>query len=142
MKAKEIQIGDLLQCDEIPCGGHRIDYISDLDSEIGANGEIYGIEHLFPISITPEILEKNGFEDDKFGYFNKRFRHLCGYHYICIDLKNYTIIIGEMYCPPEDSEECQWENKIYLPTGNICVHHLQHALRLCGLNDLADNFKI
>ncbi|MBQ0088527.1 MAG: hypothetical protein KBT27_04250 [Prevotellaceae bacterium] len=22
------------------------------------------------------------------------------------------------------------------------VHELQHALRLCGLNDLADNFKI
>lgn len=33
----------------------------------------------------------------------------------------------------------QYERLIFVAS---YIHELQHALRLCGLNDLADNFKI
>lgn len=80
------------------------------------------------IPLTSEILEKNGFKQAD------AFRKGYGYDFP-------SQYIEDMY-------------PIYLRTNGIwniqCaelidikyVHELQHTLRLCGLKDLADNFKI
>ena len=75
-----------------------------------------------PIILTPEILEKNGWESD--GIFMERrvdentfFVWANGYNVVLYQNGNYMC-------------DCKY------------VHTLQHALRLMGLNELADNFKI
>lgn len=72
-----------------------------------------------PIPLTPEILEKNGF-----------VRHHDKIHPYYVD-----------YCHERDGftifNSRTWHGHIL-----NSVHELQHALRLCGLNDLADDFKV
>ena len=85
-----------------------------------------------PILLTPEILEKNGFgfvkSDDTKSVWNGQWVYeglklaIC-----CLD------------------REGNWPCFININDMNIkCeyVHQLQHALRLCGLDELADNFKV
>ena len=77
-----------------------------------------------PIPLTAEILEKNGLEHPlpKIEYYDR----LAEGKQLVIEksLKRGHIRFGG--CSNYVSN----------------VHELQHALRLCGLNDLADNFKI
>ena len=72
-----------------------------------------------PIPITTEILEKNGWWYD----VEDMWLH---------DEVDFTI---EKW---NGRYQCYDINQIKL----YSVHQLQHALRLCGLNDLADNFKL
>ena len=72
-----------------------------------------------PIPLTPEILEKNGWR------FNVEDRWL---HY------EVDFYIEEW----NGRFQCYEINQIKLNS----VHELQHALRLCGLNELAENFKV
>jgi len=73
-------------------------------------------DKLYPIELTPEILEKN-----------IKVYYLCSY---CLSTEESAI------------------NGYVLKVGVNCiiginyVHELQHALRLCGLQELANNFKI
>lgn len=83
-----------------------------------------------PIPLTPEILEKNGFgfvkSSDKDTVWN-------GW-WIYEDLELGTCCLNG-----------DWPCFINIDDSNIkCeyVHQLQHALRLCKLDELADNFKI
>lgn len=70
-----------------------------------------------PIPLTPEILEKNGFVYNCFDrWMNNRYD-------VAIAVKDEFMFI--------------WE-RIQLNY----VHELQHALRLCGLNELANNFRV
>ena len=71
-----------------------------------------------PIPLTPEILEKNGwwFDMDMWHHEEVNF---------CIEKWDGRF-------------QCYDINQIKLDS----VHKLQHALRLCGLNELADNFKV
>lgn len=73
-----------------------------------------------PIPLTPEILEKNG----------------C----TMVDKGDY----GEWHIK-ENPNIPLWQHTEFIIFGGIeihSVHELQHALRLCGLNNLADNFQI
>lgn len=72
-----------------------------------------------PITLTPEILEKNEWR------FNVEDRWL---HY------EVDFYIEEW----NGRFQCYEINQIKLDS----VHQLQQTLRLCGLNELADNFKI
>lgn len=74
-------------------------------------------EDIQPIPLTAEILEKNGF---KYNIFDRWMN------------SRYDVAISE-----KDEFLFIWD-RIQLDY----VHELQHALRLCGLNDLAENFKI
>ena len=72
-----------------------------------------------PIPLTPEILEKNGW----WYYSNDMWQHEgVGFY---IEKWNGRF-------------QCYDINDIKLDS----VHQLQQTLRLCGLNELADNFKI
>ena len=72
-----------------------------------------------PIPLTPEILEKNGWWFDT----EDTWRH---------DEVNFTI---EKW---NGRYQCYDINQIKLDS----AHQLQHALRLCKLDELADNFKV
>ena len=83
------------------------------------------------IPITPAILERNGFVNDS--YYNEcvadgKFVQVQIWAYrednILIDWDGYTLrVVNDFGHPCED---------ITLQ-GSICVHELQHALRLCGI---------
>ena len=84
-----------------------------------------------PIPLTPEILEKNGFILHGKTYILKwrgadiHWRKTDGY--ASITAPNNLKLEG--WCS--------------ISNGYFCyVHILQHALRLCGLDELADNFKV
>ena len=72
-----------------------------------------------PIILTPEILEKNGWWYD--GYDIWQHKEVS----FCIEICNGRF-------------QCYDINDIKLDS----VHQLQQTLRLCGLNELANNFKI
>lgn len=87
-----------------------------------------------PIPLTAKILEKNGFYNakrDTDGMLCAAiYRHekgLVWHHYD----KDYVRITNY-------GDNFQW----YTQVSCKYVHELQHALRLCGLNELADNFQI
>ena len=93
-----------------------------------------------PIMLTHEILEKNGFYDRNTQWYYKRFGSY-GCFDIAISLVYRDIEVSKVCGAGTDCEEVEYGSAIVF--GNdICVHTLQHALRLCGLDELADNFKI
>ena len=116
MKANELMIGDLIRMDKAILHVTKLTYGSDYD-----NCE--------PIPLTAEILEKNGFV---------RYSTIVnGYVYYIGDSIDYYL---DYTCL--DRSLCI-KTECYLFDGEVkYVHELQHALRLCGLNDLADNFKV
>ena len=94
-----------------------------------------------PIPLTPEILEKNGFVQEDDAYMDtiayKCFCEILTGHYSAND-----VIVSY-----DGSKEFTITNDLGYPCDEITlyrpkVHELQHALRLCGLNELADNFKV
>lgn len=120
MKAKELQLGDWVNT---PKGNYQIDSIQDNDV-VGTtynNGD--GVESLFdidkvkPISLTVEILEKNGWSQVL--YSNESYDNE--------DAEQLSLWTGE------DDNEWWWHVGVELVTPLNYVHELQHALRLCGI---------
>lgn len=123
MKATELQIGDLVKIK-----GH-LDY--DKVQEIArdenmqwyisyaCSATLFRAYEFEPIPLTPEILEKNGWWFDT----EDTWRH---------DEVNFTI---EKW---NGRYQCYDINQIKL----YSVHQLQQALRLAGMADMANNFKI
>lgn len=79
-------------------------------------------EDLSPIPLTPEILEKNGWKETAYWHEYQDGKNIIQ---CCLpDMR------GRINGIKIEHFKCEY------------VHQLQHALRLCGLNELADNFKI
>lgn len=96
------------------------------------------IVNIHPIPLTPEIFEKNGFQKNKVSdsYYKTLLK---------IESKNYDYLyvrflsgISEFDVGKSFDEQGELQE---FATIKYC-HELQHALRLCGLNELADNFKV
>ena len=83
-----------------------------------------------PIILTPEILEKNGFvfDSDFWIIANPRYNNVRMVAYYSTDDYAADAFLGHWAFDENYAIDY--------------VHELQHALRLCGLNELADNFKI
>ena len=111
MKVTDLMIGDFVKCREQDCGGHRVDYISEMDDEVGVDGEILDLNMIFPIPLTPEILEKNGFGFGG-GYIYKLDDSQMVIEY------SYGFLFGWVFCHKKQLNY---------------VHELQHVLRLCGI---------
>lgn len=93
------------------------------------NGKAYDYE-LFPIEITPEILEKNGFEKREF--INEVN---CKEEYWIYYDDYYSLVISEindgLYKVEHLSEELiNLIEQLYISY----IHQLQNALTLCGIN--------
>lgn len=145
MGAQDLMLNDLVlfnnkACKIVATNAYR-DCVElyDVDDE---DNEVVGkyAKHIEPIPLTAEILEKNMFK------FKKR---IDGY---IVDLRSdrICVILGEHYSVFGYSHLCgvgtehvdvEYCSEIDF-VGKMSVHELQHALRLCGLTELADNFKV
>lgn len=83
-----------------------------------------------PITLTPEILEKNGFvfDCDFWTIANPRYNNVRMVTYYSIGDDVADVFLGHWAFDENYAIDY--------------VHELQHALRLCGLDELADNFKV
>lgn len=137
MKATELMIGDWvcyskankyytrvneIRHTEVPLDDQwYIEGMRSNNDKINPNAvEYFAVEILSPIPLTDEILEKNEF------YYENNIGHVLE-HY------NYEIIYDT------------WEHELRIlkdreqilkikTFDKMCVHELQHALRLCGIN--------
>lgn len=135
MKATDLMIGDwvCLKDDtksELPL---KVDGVLTDDISLEGEGFLGGVDGLIrPIPLTPEILEKNGFVFVKSSDMDTVWNGWWIYE---------NLELGTCCLDREDN----WPCYINIVDSNIkCeyVHQLQHALRLCEIGDLADNFKI
>lgn len=88
-------------------------------------------QYIKPIPLTAEILEKNGFEEDE-EVFVELF---------VIVQSTYSLRLWKMPLYFEFIHR-NFSTMNEMRINIKYVHELQHALRLCGLNELANNFKI
>ena len=141
MKATDLMIGDWVlwktrnvqivrTCALVYSFGHRDVWLAHCNDD--NNVECHDMSTISPIPLTPEILEKNGFcfvkSSDRDTAWN-----------------GWWIYKGLELAVCCLDRNANWPCYINIIDSNIkCkyVHQLQHALRLCGLNELADNFKI
>lgn len=131
MNANELQIGDKLNLSDepgevIPCEVVELHTDELLVIQPGDKAcDIVGYNMIYPIPLTAEILEKNGLLTEQLYGVNHR-----------------------VYCAEMSIErgmflfEHRFGGQLDLQMAFEYVHELQHALRLCGLNELADNLKI
>ena len=149
MKATELQIGDLVKIkghldydkvQEIARDENMQWYIS-----FACSATLFRAYEFESVPLTPEILEKNGFYDrNAQGYYtqwyHKRFLSN-GCFDIAISLVYREIEVSKVCGAGTDCEEVEYGSSIAF--GNdICAHTLQHVLRLYGLDELANNFKV
>ncbi len=148
MKANELMIGDWVQGS--PCGQHcdrnNKTYYKIALLDIGNNCWGYSVcgalvelkyDDIFPIPLTPEILEKNGFkkvqihgekQDDIFQCFDGE---------IIIEVGIYNpnfILIHYRYEIPDGINSGELSSIVKVDGGKFYLHELQHALRLCGIS--------
>lgn len=151
MKATELMVGDWVCLkDDIKCElPLKIDGVLTDDISLEGEGFLGGAEGLIrPIPITPEMLVKNGFNPETFltALWEKEvyFKEFPG----CVvepDNSGKYIFGTTTYWKEIDSDgsPIDWDTMYDTSIHNLqYVHELQHALLLCGLNELADNFKV
>lgn len=82
-------------------------------------------ERVQPVPLTTEILEKNGFMDKGKVCYQEMAK-------------------GLLYARNENSYSISilFQNKAAVVMTTQYVHELQHALRLCGLTELTENFQV
>lgn len=122
IRVDNLMIGDWLldgdsyaQVTSIACGGIIETTASNFAPE----------EVLQPIPLTPEILERNVFEyKDIWAEWWHRSEDGFG--------SDFQLSVTEDGFSMKDIANAQINS----------IHQLQHALRLCGLDELADNFKV
>lgn len=136
MKASELMIGDWVHSTTLK-KVFRVTCLDDDHDEIKTSSCHIPMKLLEPIPLTEELLLKNGFD---------RFRYDGWVHYYKVNGNGalpfviHSMIGGEMLSDEVESFSTSTENDCGIQMNY--VHELQHALRLCCRNDLADNFKI
>lgn len=149
MKVTELMIGDYVKyqgynyiVEEISAKGWVHLIHSEAKVRVNMTSD-YIIDLLEPIPITSEILKKNGLEKviDEDGTECYRYYNHAADGYIKISLydggdSDWSIEIIN-YEKFNDNEIVYSNNFIFLK-----VHELQHILRLCNLNELANNLKL
>ena len=132
MKNNEVMIGDWLRFTD-PNNTEETEFSQITTEIIGFDSPKYW-RCFSPVEITPEILEANGFE---------KYGNRCGIWINKKDFDNHTEINYRIDQNWFDLKKMA--NRLYthqLKCEVHYVHELQHLLRVAGLNDMADNFKI
>lgn len=151
MKLTDLAILDWVLINNIP---HKIQAIDSIDAEILADDELYYVgedrchseDKIEGIPITKEILQENDWGYVCETYFHKSDIKSFPETRITAFIKN----VDKLHLEIIDNYLHVWFNyflnfrrmdaDVIVPIKYI--HDMQHALRLCGLNELADNFKI
>ena len=143
MKATELQIGDWVNLSDVPDGIipckvvelHTDELLVIEPSDTAC--DVVGYDMVFPIPLTAEILEKNGFKMVKYDGW---------VHYYSIPAQGglpfviHSMIGGEMLSDEVESYSTSTNDSCGIDIDY--VHELQRALRCCGLWVLANNFVI
>lgn len=146
MQITDLQIGDYIACEansERYCKVVQVGldvkdqssllYIQNLVTDIVLEKDI---ESLVGIELTKDILKKNKWANDLYSILPIGENKYLQYYWHENRLRCLWNSVDEYEHYPEGTD-------IIFQCGNIkYVHELQHALKLCGLNDLAKNFKI
>ena len=125
MKATELMVGDWVCLkDDIKCElPLKIDGVLTDDISLEGEGFLGGAEGLIrPTPITPKTLVKNGWKETQYWH-----EYQDGKNTIQCCLPDMR---GRINGIEIEHFKCEY------------VHQYQHLLRLCGLNELADNFKV
>jgi len=124
MKANELMIGDLVYCEGQPTPDNVIIQAIHEDGVWFQGEEFEGAasyDRIFPIHLTPEILEKNGWfypKQSSWMKLDNPHRELWG----CIHTDGTLWLYSSGDC---DKDESFAEIKY--------VHELQHTLHICGI---------
>lgn len=142
MKKEELMHGDLLMYYGHLCrfiirsDGAIIERSDDKNEYLPCSCESDKAE---PIPLTERILKANGWWNDE--DMNDETTRFMFYRY-----KDYVITFvshsGLSVLTIEQDNQSDFRTVIQLVDEVYNVHELQHALRLCGLHELAENFKI
>lgn len=121
MKATELMIGDWVSSFGNNC---RITAIDKYDAKVCTDpeDELFFLDDIYPIPLTYEILKKNGWKDAEFWC-----EYQDGNNSIQSCLPDMR---GRINGIEIEHFQCEY------------VHQYQHLLRLCGLDELANNFKV
>ena len=141
MKATDLMIGDWLRYSPKSIslnnnygGPYRVEGVSQDTISLGTKNYRFVVsdKEIDSIPLTPEILEKNGIKKrrDEYAVFGWE------------GMKQWYVTL-EDFKPQYDFWFITSSDRDLNISGQIrYVHQLQHALRICGLDELADNFKI
>lgn len=131
MKAEDLMVGDwILLFDDkfakVDCIGNITVYLSD---ENGLDWQVT-YEHIKPIPLTSEILEKNGFKNiSVITVGTPKMR------WVSEDTRTEITIWMDYTLPMEIVKNVYYEDEMsYTLPFPGTVHQLQHALRLCGID--------
>lgn len=144
MKASDLMIGDWVYipqdrvCPEIKEPVKVVQVRGESDYiEIDDGTNIYGYdlstEEVKPIPLTPEILEKNGFDEVKPNHFHlpQLFKDK---EYKCSDDSIHVFFTCRGFClRTKDNLSIALKNGTGINNIPCYVHMLQHALKLCGI---------
>ena len=115
---------------------------NDRVQEIGSGlvmlncNDLYEFDEIEPIPLTPEILEKNGFEKTQIHGEKQDDIFLCFDGEIIIEVGIYDpnfILIHYRYETPDGINSGELSSIVKVDGGKFYLHELQHALRLCGI---------
>ena len=141
MKANELMIGDWVCLkDDTKCEFPlKVDGVLTDDISLEGEGFLGGVDGLIrPIPITPEILEKNGFERSVVIPSNF-YRNIDNERLI---FSPHSSCYGLGYVHWNESNDADIMHRLEVQQPIMYIHQMQHALRLFGLDQLADNFKV
>ena len=132
MNAKELIIGDWVSIKRLEGFYYKTRRITLSDMSLLHKMNIVHIP------LTAEILEKNGFKDVDVVVLGVRKLRL-----VTDDGRTEITISVDDTIPMDIVRNVYYEDEVsYTLPSPQTVSQLQHALRLCGLNELADNFKV
>lgn len=125
MDSKDLMVGDWVNTND---GFRKVLIITPFRVRTNICEHEFDVDCITPISLTEDILKMNNFEFSP-----------------ARDLA--LLKIGDVMIEVYPSDGLDWlriypSNDQRIQLSINYVHELQHALRLCGLNELADNFKI
>lgn len=121
MKATDLMIGDWVEY-----GGY-ITTVRNLSDKIVLSGCVGRLDEVRPVSLTPEILEKNGFEN----VYSGRYRF--------DDDKSSIVEVSTINNEIKWVRVSKYDENIEEQLSNCTfndmhfIHELQHALKLCGI---------
>lgn len=133
MKANELMIGDWVYMEHNEDGIAPYKELTQWTKEDFGFSDTFIEAHIYPIPLTPEILEKNGFVA-RYAYSQKKW-HIDIYN----DFHRKVDDDGDITLNVYSERKMEWRLSIDTDRNERTVvyirfvHELQHALRLCGI---------
>lgn len=139
MNSKELMIGDWVLINNVP---HKVQAIDNIDAEIQADDDLYyagedryhSEDKIEGIPITEDFFRENDWEYRCRTYIQKSF--IKDVDKFRLEIVNNKLYVWFDYSP----DDWGFVENVKAPIKYI--HDIQHILRLYGLNEFADNFKV